>query len=114
MTIRSHPPGERKCASSGRTIHHNGNVEIDWDFYLQILENSDAPDEQKYEMILALWNICVAFVDLGFGVHPVQQTVDGKISISDMDTSEPNDLLNLTAPNSEIFESTEGTGGKDE
>lgn len=30
-------------------------------------------DEQANELLGAIWSIMVAFVDLGFGIHPVQQ-----------------------------------------
>lgn len=47
-------------------------LEIDWDVYLPFFEDEDIPDEAKLELIEALWSIVVSFVDLGFGVHPVQ------------------------------------------
>ena len=48
-------------------------LEIDWDAYLPFFEDEDIPDEAKKELLEALWSIVVSFVDLGFGVHPVQQ-----------------------------------------
>ena len=48
-------------------------VEIDYERYEEYLETSDLSDEQKRQFIAALWNVIVGFVDLGFGVHPVQQ-----------------------------------------
>lgn len=48
-------------------------LSIDWDAYLPYLENEDIPEEQKRELIKTLWAIMVGFVDLGFGLHPVQQ-----------------------------------------
>jgi len=46
---------------------------IDWDLYREYLKDCDLTDDQKREFIETLWNIMVAFVDLGFGIHPVQQ-----------------------------------------
>jgi hypothetical protein len=46
---------------------------IDWELYGQYLEDSDLSDAEKRQFLEALWSIVVSFVDLGFGVHPVQQ-----------------------------------------
>jgi len=45
---------------------------IDWEAYLPFFEDADIPDDQKRALIEALWGIMTAFVDLGFGLHPVQ------------------------------------------
>ena len=41
--------------------------------YEHFLEDQGLSAEQKRAMLEALWSIIVSFVDLGFGVHPVQQ-----------------------------------------
>ncbi len=46
---------------------------IDWEAYLPLFEDEDISETEKRELIEALWSIVVSFVDLGFGVHPVQQ-----------------------------------------
>ncbi|MBO6815723.1 MAG: hypothetical protein JJ891_12735 [Rhizobiaceae bacterium] len=48
-------------------------LKIDWNLYSDMLAESDLSDDEKKEFIETLWSIVVAFVDLGFGVHPVQQ-----------------------------------------
>ncbi|MEM8497851.1 MAG: hypothetical protein AAF542_07485 [Pseudomonadota bacterium] len=48
-------------------------IAVDYDRYLHHLEDSDIDESQKREFIDALWSVIVAFVDLGFGVHPLQQ-----------------------------------------
>ena len=48
-------------------------LNIDWDAYLPFFEDEDISENDKQELIEALWSIVVSFVDLGFGVHPVQQ-----------------------------------------
>lgn len=48
-------------------------VEIDIDKYQSYLDGSGLTPEQKDDFLRALWTIMVTFVDLGFGVHPVQQ-----------------------------------------
>jgi len=49
------------------------SLTIDWDAYLPFFEDEDISEEDKHALIEALWSITVSFVDLGFGVHPVQQ-----------------------------------------
>ncbi len=51
-------------------------LSIDWDLYGEYLVGFDLTDEEKQEAILVFWNIVVAWVDLGLGLHPVQQ-IDG-------------------------------------
>ena len=46
-------------------------LSIDWDAYLPLFEDEDIPEEQKRALIETLWSIMVAFVDLGFGIHPL-------------------------------------------
>jgi len=50
---------------------------LDVALYQHLLDDSDMTDAEKHEFLEALWSIIVAFVDLGFGIHPVQQVLDG-------------------------------------
>lgn len=52
------------------------DVYIDYARYEHLLENSDLTEDQKQEFLGVLWNLVVNFVDLGFGVHPMQQALD--------------------------------------
>ncbi len=54
-------------------------VRVDLDRYLPYLDDTDLTETQKREMIGALWRVMAAFVDLGFGVDPVQLAC-GKLS----------------------------------
>ncbi len=56
---------------------------IDWRKYEKLLEESDLSDEEKQEFLRTLWNIIVAFVDLGFGVHPVQQACEQNLDLTE-------------------------------
>lgn len=47
---------------------------FDWQDWLPYFEDADIPDDQKREMIETLWQIVVAFVDLGFDLNPQQQS----------------------------------------
>lgn len=49
------------------------SLTIDYDLYQKHLDASDMNDAQKREFLDALWAIIVSFVDMGFGVHPLQQ-----------------------------------------
>lgn len=41
--------------------------------YQTLLDRSDLNEKQKEEFLRALWSIVVTFVELGFGVHPLQE-----------------------------------------
>lgn len=91
MSGESNPPGETgKSESEANRATGAANsralpsLGIDWDYYMRLLEESDAPDEQKRELIETLWHIVVAFVDLGFGVHPCQQAGDAGCGQNDI------------------------------
>ncbi|MEM9619383.1 MAG: hypothetical protein AAF936_15620 [Pseudomonadota bacterium] len=46
---------------------------VDYELYAHYLEHSDASEEDKRALVETLWSIIMTFVDMGFGVHPVQQ-----------------------------------------
>ena len=46
---------------------------IDWELYGKYLDESNLSDTEKREFLETLFAIVVSAVDLGFGVHPVQQ-----------------------------------------
>ena len=48
-------------------------LELDVAFYQELFDDPDLSEAEKEQIITALWSIVVAFVELGFGVHPVQQ-----------------------------------------
>jgi len=47
-------------------------ITVDYEKYAPLLDDPDLSEGQKREFLQALWNIITNFVDLGFGVHPVQ------------------------------------------
>jgi len=49
---------------------------IDWELYGKHLDESDLSDTKKQEFLEILWSIAVSFVELGFGVHPLQQVME--------------------------------------
>ncbi|PHR55170.1 MAG: hypothetical protein COA47_14330 [Robiginitomaculum sp.] len=67
---------------------------IDWELYGKYLDESDLSDADKQAFIETLWSIVVSFVDLGFGVHPVQQA-------SGDDWGQEDDLCDLITVNAD-------------
>lgn len=48
---------------------------VDWKRYEEYLEDSSLSEAQKREFLQALWYIVSTFIDLGFGIEPVQQAL---------------------------------------
>lgn len=48
---------------------------MDWDIFGDFLDNSNLSDDEKREFAETIWYIVVTFVDLGFGIEPVQQAL---------------------------------------
>ncbi len=73
-------------------------VEIDTAKYQKYLDDPSLDDEQRGQIIEALWLIITAIVDLGFGVHPMQELIDddacGQLTVEvdqsgDTDSNDP-------------------------
>ena len=48
-------------------------LKVDVEKYQSYLDGSDLSDAQKEEFLQSLWSIIVSFVELGYGVHPLQE-----------------------------------------
>ena len=48
-------------------------VQFDWRDWLPYLAASDAPEDQKRELIETLWTIVLTFVDLGWDVEAASE-----------------------------------------
>lgn len=48
-------------------------VRVDVEKYQAFLDGADLTDAQREEFLQALWSIMVSFVELGFGVSPMQE-----------------------------------------
>lgn len=57
-------------------------LRFDADKYLRYVDDVDLPEDQKRELLEALWNILAALVDIGFGVDSVQQILPALFSSS--------------------------------
>lgn len=51
-------------------------LRFDIEEYRKYLQDNELTEAQQDELLLSMWQIMVAFVDLGFGIHPVQQAMD--------------------------------------
>jgi len=75
------------CSSQRRSIPQKGDdmsktfttqppertsVHLTWQDWLPYLEDSDASDEDKRQLIETLWSIMLAFVDLGWDIAPTE------------------------------------------
>jgi len=60
-------------APSGKPA--GATLTVDWKRYEEYLEDSSLSEAQKREFLQALWYIISTFIDLGFGVEPVQQAL---------------------------------------
>ena len=48
-------------------------LQVDVGKYQRYLDHANLSEAQKKEVIEALWSIMVSFVELGFGIHPMQE-----------------------------------------
>lgn len=51
----------------------NGQLSLDLERYQRMLDGSGLSEAQKKDVLEALWRIVVTVVQLGYGVHPVQE-----------------------------------------
>ena len=56
-------------------------LKLDTELYQSYLDDMSIPEDRIPEMMEIIWNVMVTFVDLGFGIAPVQQAMEpGQIS----------------------------------
>lgn len=49
------------------------SITVDVERYQAYLDGSDMTQAEKEDFLQALWTIIVGFVEMGFGVHPLQE-----------------------------------------
>lgn len=52
---------------------HYPTLNLDVTLYQEIMDDPSIPQNKKHELLESLWAIAVACVDLGLGLHPLQQ-----------------------------------------
>ena len=72
-------------------------LEIDVEKNQAYLDDPDLSEAQKEEIIAALWQIITAFVDLGFGVHPLQEAGGKDAQTADQSTQTAEDMVSSTS-----------------
>jgi hypothetical protein len=56
-------------------------VEIDFEAYAPYLESADISEDEKRQLIEAVWSIVTSFVQLGFGLTPAQQILESRADL---------------------------------
>jgi len=85
--------GDDQIYEAGLSLPELKKLEVDVDLYQEMLDHPSLTDTQKEQIIVALWEIIIAFVDLGFGVHPVQQACGkGKKIVADSPQESADDV----------------------
>ncbi len=64
-------------------------VTVDYELYKHYLEDTDLDEQQKREILEALWSIITSFVSLGFGVHPLQEIAQLQCGQNDENNNHP-------------------------
>lgn len=59
---------------SGTNLH-NLALQFNPAEFMQFVEDEGLSEEEAVALLRAIWDIVVAFVDLGFGLNPVQQAL---------------------------------------
>ena len=88
------------------------SLQVDWEVYAQMLEASDWSDAQKREFIETMWSLVMTFVDLGYGIHPIQQACGESHSLDEFIKA---DMLSLPQSKSKTAFNTSAnpqSGGK--
>jgi len=80
------------CITNKNTKGQQPSILVDYERYQHFLEDSDLSADEKIKFLETIWGIVVGFVDLGFGVHPVQQAEKacGQLSSSAGEPPKPN------------------------
>jgi hypothetical protein len=79
-----------------REPNQGGALTIDYALYERYLDSSDLSEAEKREFLETLWSIIVSFVDLGFGVHPLQQAnpdCGQELNLGDLIKNDPSTVL---------------------
>lgn len=73
-------------------------VHVDFARYQEFLDNTEMSEAQREEFLKALWSIIVAFIDLGFGIHPVQEVCGKDSKLGALDVKDAFDAVSSGLP----------------
>lgn len=102
-----HKPDDSKQHACTSATAERPALTIDWELYEKYLEDSDLSDAEKHEFIETLWSIMVTFVDLGFGLHPLQQACEQQRDLGEFVANTAPDMLGSQNHNQQ--ETADGT-----
>ena len=73
-----HPPNTTEALALVEEPRETGFAPLRFDpaEYMHYVEDMDLTEDQAIELLRAIWAINVAWVDLGFGINPIQQAMD--------------------------------------
>ncbi|MHA3976479.1 hypothetical protein ACW9UR_02230 [Halovulum sp. GXIMD14794] len=74
-------------------------VRVDVEKYQAYLDGSGLSDAQKEDFLQALWSIMVSFVELGFGVSPLQEVCGKTSEISPQGAKDTFNAVSSSEPN---------------
>jgi|CXWK01.1.fsa_nt_gi hypothetical protein len=66
---------------------------VDWARYAALIDDPDISAADKQEFLETLWSIMVAFVDLGFGIHPLQQACEQELTLDGLSAAGAEHML---------------------
>jgi hypothetical protein len=81
--------------------------------YMRYVRDQNLTEAQAVELLGAIWSIVVAFVDLGFGISPLQQAMDKSGDGSGISFVPPATLVGLSGSFSNSANGTAATGQQD-
>lgn len=79
-----------------KSVRHS--LRLDVEYYKELLDDPALGDVEKEQIITALWQIIVAFVELGFNVHPSQQACGKGRTKQDRTSKFGTDALEYSQP----------------
>ena len=78
---------------------------VDWARYAAMIDDPEISAADKQQFLETLWSIMVAFVDLGFGIHPLQQACEQDLTLDGLTAEGARNVLKSTlAPESATSE----------
>ncbi|MBY3517082.1 hypothetical protein HFN76_33660 [Rhizobium laguerreae] len=83
-------PLSRGSAGSARPV-----VTVDVDRYQFWLDGTELSSPQKEEVMQSLWSIVMTFVELGFGIHPVQSVYASHFAVDAVEPETARDMGSL-------------------
>ncbi|MFA3920698.1 hypothetical protein [Ruegeria hyattellae] len=76
----------------------NPILSVDVERYQQYLDDTDLSEAEKAEFLQSLWQVIISFVELGFGVHPLQEVCGKNTGTCSLSTDDDSDAVSLETP----------------